>query len=104
MDCSGVLVFAVKLLWTLFHQAFATSHPTPILPPTHPLSYTGPKLVRTFKNDLKWPEIKQATNFKLHYNKANGLLSLVLQRIVGLTQAKLTFLKWRFPQSSPGAN
>ena len=66
--------------------SFATSHPRP--PVHHPLSCTDPKFVRTSKNYLKWPEIKQVTNSKLYYNKVNRLLSPVLQNIVGLTQAK----------------
>ena len=40
------------------------------------------------KNDLKWPEIRQVTNIKLYYKKANRLLSPVLPKIVGLTRAK----------------
>ena len=73
MDCSGDLVFAVKLLWTL-SQAFTTSHP---------LSYTGPNWCTPPNNDLKWPKIKQVTNSKLYYNKVNRLLSPVLLNRVG---------------------
>ena len=36
MDCSGVRVFTVELLWTVFLTAVATS--LPCLPPTHPLN------------------------------------------------------------------
>ena len=52
MDCSGDRVFTVELLWTLFHKLLPPPTPPPPalgLPPAHPLSYTGPKLVRTFK-------------------------------------------------------
>ena len=64
-------------------QAVATSHTTPCphLPPTHPLSYADPKLVQTFKNDLKWPKI-------IYYNKFNRSISPVQQTKVGLTRAK----------------
>ena len=82
MDCSGDRVFSVELLWTLFYKLL----PPPIPPLAHSLRYTGPKLVS--KNDVKWPQIKQVTNSKLYYNKANELLSPVLQKIVGQTRAK----------------
>ena len=94
MDCSGDLVFAVELLWTLFHKLLPPPTPPPALgfPPAHPLSHTGPKLARTSKNDLKWPEIKKVTNSKLYY-KVNILLSPVLQNIVGPTRAKAGYTK-----------
>ena len=64
MDCSGVHLFTVELLWSFSGQFFTSCchlpphPPTHILPPTHPPThpppqYAGPKLVHTFKNDLK---------------------------------------------------
>ena len=52
LDCSGDRVFTVDLLWILFHGLFRLPPRPPARAPTHsahPLSYTGPKLVRTFK-------------------------------------------------------
>ena len=89
MDGSGDCVFVVELLWTLFTSfCHLLPHPSPSAShlPAHPLSYTGPKLVRTSKKRPempKWPEIKQVTNIELHYKKANRLLSPVLQKIIG---------------------
>ena len=55
MNCSGVRVFTVELLWTVFLTAVATSLPTPPpLPPTRPPpQYAGPKLVHTLKKRPK---------------------------------------------------
>ena len=74
-----------------FSQAFATSHPTPVpsasCPPT-PLATLAQNWCAPSKNGLKWPEIKQVTNIKLHYNKVNKLMNPVLQKIVSPTRAK----------------
>ena len=89
----------VSLLWSFSGQFFTCCchfppHPHPYLSPTHPLSYAGPKLVHTFKNDLKWPKTKQVTNFKLcHiYIKFNISISTILLNKAGLTQARLVIL------------
>ena len=89
MDFSGVRIFIVETL-NSFSQAVATSNPTPLHSPHAwlPLSYTGLNLVHTFKNDLKWPKIKQVTNSKLYYNKFNRSIIPVFQSKVSLTQAK----------------
>ena len=66
-DCSGVRVFTVELLWTVFLTAVATSLPTPA-PASHPPtpSIRWPKIgAHLQKNGLKWPKIKQVTNSKL---------------------------------------
>ena len=88
MDCAGVCIFTVELLWTVFDKLLPPPTPPPHLSSAHPLSYTRPKLVRTSKKDLKLPKIKQVTNSKLYYNKFNRSISPVLQNKVGLTQAQ----------------
>ena len=45
MDCSGVLVFTVELLWTVFHLLLPPPIPTPTLSPAHP------------PPQLRWPKI-----------------------------------------------
>ena len=76
-DQLWIALVTMSLLCTLytFLQAFATSHPTP-------LATLAQNWCTPLKNDLKWPQIKQVTNSKLHYIKANRLLSPVLQKIV----------------------
>ena len=61
---------------------------TPHLLSTNPLGYARLILVRNSKNDLKWPKIKQETNFKLNYIKFNRLRSPILVNKAGLTREK----------------
>ena len=81
---------SVSSLWSFSGQFFNSCchlppHPPP-LPPIRPLpQYAGPKLVRTFKNDLKWPKIKQITNSNLHYSKFNISINTILLNKAGLT-------------------
>ena len=79
-----------------FSLAVATSLPTPCLPPTHTLSYAGPKLVRTLKNNLKLPKIKQVTNSKLYYIKLNISISTILLNKAGLTRGKAGYTNHNF--------
>ena len=93
----GVRVFTVELLWTIFEQLF----PPPPYPPPLPLArpppqYAGPKLVCTFKNDLKWPKIKKATNSKLYYIKFNISISTILRNKSSLTRAKAGYANYNF--------
>ena len=64
MDCSGVRVFTVELLWTVFEQL----QPPPSLHPSLPPSIRWPKIgAHLQKNHLKWPKIKQVANSNLYY-------------------------------------
>ena len=87
MDCSGVCIFTVKLLWTVFHMLLPP--PTPPLPPAHPPpQLCWPKIVAHLQKDnLKWPKIKQLTNSKLYYNniiKFNRSITTILLNKAGL--------------------
>ena len=54
MDCSGVHLFTVELLWTVFHKLLPPPSPPPHPhPPARPPpQYAGPKLVHTFKKTI----------------------------------------------------
>ena len=82
---------SVSSLWSFSGQFLTCCCHLPPQSPAHtpftrpPLSYAGSKLVCTFKNDLKWHKIKQATNSML---KFNSLISTVLLNKASLTRAK----------------
>ena len=83
MVCSGVCVFTVELLWTVFH--FLLPPPTPASPP----QLHWPKIgMHLQKNDLTWPKIKQVTNSKLYYIKFNISISTILLNKASQTRAK----------------
>ena len=99
MDCSGVRVFTVELLWTVFLTAIATSLPTPPRPcllPAHPLNTLAQNWCAPPKNDLKWPKIKQVTNAKLWYIKFNTSISTILLNKANLTRAKAGYTYYNF--------
>ena len=90
MDCSGDRIFALEILWTIFYKlCHLPPHPPSLAshPPT-PLAILTQNWCTPSKNNLKWPQIKQVTNSKLHYNKANRLLNPAVQKIVGFIRAK----------------
>ena len=94
MDRSGVRVFTVELLWTVFEQLL----PPPSPPPT-PLTSSIRWLkigAHLQKNDLKWPKIKQVRNSNLHYIKFNISISTILLNKASLTRAKAGYTNYNF--------
>ena len=84
---------SVSSLWSFSGQFFTSCshlplHPQPLPPARPPPQYAGPKLVCSFKNDLKWPKVKQVTNSKLYYIKFNISISTILLNKAGQTRAK----------------
>ena len=115
MDRSGDHVFAVELLWTLFYKLLPPPtplpHPRPPARPPTPLATLAQNwCAPSKKNDLKWPQIKQVTNSKPHYIKANRLhadSSSTKDSWPNTSKSwlhQLKILKRGFPQSLPGAN
>ena len=98
MDRSGVSVFTVELLWTVFEQLLPPP-PHPPAPASHPPtpSIRWPKIGAYLqKNDMKWPKIKQVTNSNLHYIKFNISISTILLNKASLTRAKAGYTNYNF--------
>ena len=90
-------LLSVSSLWSFSGQFFTCCcHLPPHLPFTHPHSYAGPKFVRTYKNDLKWPKIKQVTNSNLYYIKFNISISIILLNKASPTLAKAGYTNYNF--------
>ena len=69
----------------------------PSLPPAHhPLNTLAQNWRAPPKNDLKWPKIKQVTNYKLYYIKFNISISTILLNKASLTQAKAGYTNYNF--------
>ena len=98
MDRSGVCVFTVELLWTVFEQLLPPPSPPPrsCLPPAHPLNTLAQNWCAPPKNYLKWPKIKQVTNSNLHYIKLNISISTILLNKASLTRAKAGYTNYNF--------
>ena len=106
----------VSLLWSYSGHLFTSfchlpSHPPPSAScPLIPLATLAQNWCTPSKNDLKWPEIKQVTDIKLHYKKANTLLcrsSSAKDSWPNTSKSwvhQLKILKRGFPQSLSGAN